>query len=71
MALKIGLQLRGTLWRDLTGSQKEELQLQIKNIQRDPNFTEYRYYRTPRHRWIILNAFCLPMKTSSSVWRER
>jgi hypothetical protein len=71
MSLKIGLQLKGSLFRDLTGSQKEELLSQLKNLQRDPNYTEYRYYRTQYNKWIIVNAFALPMKTSKNIWRDQ
>ena len=62
------LKARGTIWRDLSNAEKKEIKTQIKNIEYDPNYVNYRFYKSPYHKWIILNANCLPMKTSKSVW---
>lgn len=62
------LKARGCLWRDLSNAEKQEIISQIKNIERDPNYTYYKYYKSPYHKWIILNANTIPMKLNRSVW---
>lgn len=62
------LKPRGVYWRDLSNAEVEEIRQQIKNIERDPNYTEYRYYRTQYNKWIICNAMTVPMKLKKSVW---
>jgi hypothetical protein len=62
------LKSKGVLWRDLSNAEVAEIRLQIKNIERDPNYRDYKYYRSPYHKWIILNANVIPMKLSRSVW---
>lgn len=62
------LKAKGVFWCDLSNAEKQEIISQIKNIERDPNFLNYRYYKSPYHKWIILNANTIPMKLSRSVW---
>jgi hypothetical protein len=59
---------KGVLWRDLSAAEKDEIQLQIKNIQFDPNYVNYRYYKTRFHKWIICNAMTVPMQLKKSIW---
>ena len=68
MSLKVGLQLRGDYWRNLTASQQKEIKEQMPRIDEDPNYRDYRFYRSRFHKWIILNAWLLPMKTNKSIW---
>ena len=62
------LKPRGVYWRDLSKAEKEEIHIQIPLIQIDPSYSDYRYYRTQYHKWIICNAMAVPMKTSKAVW---
>lgn len=62
------LKARGVFWRDLADYEQQEIISQIKNITTDPNYTNYRYYKSPYHKWIILNANTIPMKLNKSVW---
>jgi len=68
MGLKIGLQLQGKFWRDLSESEVEEIEQQIKSIKDDPCYRDYRYFKTKFHKWIIVNAFLVPMKVTTPVW---
>ena len=62
------LKPKGVYWRDLSNAEIAEIREQIKNIERDPCFTDYRYYRTQYNKWIITNAMSVPMKTSKAVF---
>lgn len=64
------LKPRGVTWSNLSKAEKEEIRNQIKNIERDPNYTIYRYYKTQFHKWIIPNANLVPMKLSRSIWSQ-
>ena len=70
MSLKIGLQLKGNYFLDLNIHDQIEIQEQIINIKQDPNYTMYRFYKTSFNKWIIVNAFCVPMKSNKSIWRD-
>jgi hypothetical protein len=59
---------KGVYWRDLSNAEVAEIRLQIKNIERDPSYTEYRYYRTQYNKWIICNAMTVPMRTAKAVF---
>lgn len=62
------LKPKGVFWRDLSNAEVEEIREQIKNIEHDPNYTNYRYYRTQFHKWIICNAMTVPMNLKKSIW---
>lgn len=62
------LKPRGVYWRDLSNAEKDEIRLQIKNVEFDPNYVNYRWYKTSFNKWIICNAFSVPMKTSKNIY---
>jgi len=62
------LKPRGVHWRDLSNAEVAEIRLQIPLIERDPSYTEYKFYRTRYNKWIICNAMTVPMRTSKVVW---
>ena len=64
------LKPRGVLWSELSNTEREEINLQIKNIMSDPNYVNYRYYRTQFHKWIICNAMTIPMKLKTNIWNK-
>jgi hypothetical protein len=58
---------KGVYWNELSNAEKTDIKNQLKFIERDPNYTTYRYYKTRFHKWIICNAFSVPMKTSKAI----
>ena len=62
------LKPKGVFWRDLSEAEQIEVGNQIKNITSDPNYVLYRYYKTTFGKWIICNAFAVPMALKKSVW---
>ena len=62
------LKPKGVYWRDLSESERIEIQSQIKNITIDPALYEYRFYRTQFNKWIIPNAMAVPLQTKKAVW---
>lgn len=70
MALKIGLQVKGTYYRDLDQDQKIELLEQIPKLKNDLDLFNYRFHKTKFHKWIILNAWCRPIHLTSISGRR-
>jgi len=64
------IKAKGVYWKDLSNAEKDEIRQQIKNIERDPNYTQYKFYKSPFHKWIIPNANLIPMKLSRSIWSQ-
>jgi len=62
------LKPKGVLWGDLSEAERIEVSSQIKNITADPNYVLYKYYKTKFGKWIICNAFAVPMALKKSVW---
>jgi hypothetical protein len=62
------LKARGSFWRDLSNAEVAEIRLQIPKIENDPNYVNYRFFKSPYHKWIILNAMTIPMKTVQRVF---
>jgi hypothetical protein len=62
------LKPRGVLWRDLSNAEKQEIREQIKNIEHDPSYSDYKYYRTQFNKWIICNIWTVPMKTAKVIF---
>ena len=62
------LKPKGVFWRDLSNYEQQEIISQIKNICFDPNYVNYRYYKTYFHKWIICNAMTVPMQLKKSIW---
>jgi hypothetical protein len=62
------LKPKGVYWRDLSDAEKEEVRLQIENIERDPSYSYYRFYRTQYNKWIICNAMTVPMNSKTTLW---
>jgi hypothetical protein len=60
--MSTALKPKGVYWRDLSQAEKDEITLQIPKIQYDPNYVNYRYYKSAKYKWIICNAFTVPMK---------
>ena len=71
MSLKIGLQITGVSWSELSQDEKREIILQIPKIQEDPNHnTVYKYYKSQYKKWIIPNANLVPLKTVKNIFRS-
>jgi hypothetical protein len=64
------LKPKGMFWRDLSNAEKEEIRNQITNVEHDPNYVNYKWYRTTFNRWIICNAFAVPMKTNKNIYSK-
>lgn len=70
MSLKIGLQVKGTYYRDLSHDQKTELLEQIPGLKNDLDLYEYRFHKTKFHKWMIVNAWCRPISFTSVSGRR-
>ena len=57
----ITLDLRGTLWNKLQNSEKDSIEKQFPNIYYDANLIRYRFVKSIKNGWCIVNALTLPV----------
>lgn len=64
--LKVKLDKKGVLFKELSNAEKIEVQNQFKTMFTvfDPNIEKYRFWKSMQYGWIITNANNLPLRTS-------
>jgi len=70
MSLKIGLQVNGSYYKDLSALEKTDLLMQLPDLEKDRHLHFYRFKKTPFDKWIILNAWATPINLNSITGRS-
>jgi len=66
MGMNIGLQTKTfKMFRDLSDEELREITSQMPDLGGDPNLGAYKFKKTKFNKWVILNAWTVPMQYGS------
>lgn len=60
---------KGLKWDELQKFQQVEILQQIPGLQADKQIKNYMFYYSTQYKWIITNAFDVPISTAKSYFR--